>query len=373
MDNQYIFHNYEKKKYLRLIESIKNKYINDNISEWRIELDNLFRNICTYYWLSTSMINKIILSNDARLYDKYIYTKLIHKYNIIDEIWGKENLKYLQLESKSSSSITIFMIWSTEYTSLPWEEYIFWKSAYIINNWYPYFLSETKWWFASEGEESSNSWVTKDLVILLGSLILSFNWRLSDVTLNKSFAINIPNNIYKGKINKKVLKYIKEHIYIYEYVYKIVKNTRYKFNNNTNKDRFLNISSSIDREEHILLKVIYYLYKSSSLSSNYFYYEESMWLLFFSLEGIIKLIMLKYDIKEVKNVWKFLNKKFGLYDFSDAFEEIYDARIEYVHAMNDISYEWCSSFTWHHFEVFDIVWTLIDIYLFEEHLDNYPL
>jgi len=50
-----------------------------------------------------------------------------------------------------------------------------------------------------------------------------------------------------------------------------------------------------------------------------------------------------------------LNKKFGLYDFSDAFEEIYDARIEYVHAMNDISYEWCSSFTWHHFEVFDIV------------------
>jgi len=94
--------------------------------------------------------------------------------------------------------------------------------------------------------------------------------------LNKSFAINIPNNIYKGKINKKVLKYIKEHIYIYEYVYKIVKNTRYKFNNNTNKDRFLNISSSIDREEHILLKVIYYLYKSSSLSSNYFYYEESM-------------------------------------------------------------------------------------------------
>ncbi|MDD3646072.1 MAG: hypothetical protein PHH06_01535 [Candidatus Gracilibacteria bacterium] len=374
MESQYTFTRYYKEKYIKQIKLIETYYKNNNTILWKKELDNLLTDICLYYGLSKLMIDKIILIGDYSLYSEIIYNKFILKYNLNDEVLSNNNTKFLNITNdKKDKYFHIYGIESNKNMSLPGEEFLIKKSGYIINRGTPYFITESKTWLSikDEDEISGNTGMIKDLNILLGCLLLSKNLRLPNINLKEGFVIKLPNTIYKNKITKKTLNYIKENIYIYEYVFNLHSTSQYNLNIEISKERFLKLYSLIDRDNHILLKILFYIYKSSLLYYNRIFFEESIGLLFFSLDGIIKLIMEKYDINKVKDVWGFLHENFGIIDLSDFIEELYDIRVEYTHAMNDISYDWCLNTNIHYYEIADIVGTLIEIYLYDKNLKNY--
>lgn len=374
MDNRYMFDSYYKKSFIDQIELVQKYYDTKNITLHEIELDNLLKKICLFNNMPQFLIDKIILKNDMTLYSELIWNKFILTYNLIDiKAWNHSIFsKTSQIGKDKNNYFSVYCVLDEKYTSLPSIELFSENSAYIIHKWIPYFITKNKNWLCIEDdwEVSWQTLMTKDLNILLGCILLAANLKCTNIHLWERLNVMLSDDVDYNNIND-VVEDIKENKYIYEMIYGLHSNVKYNFSNKITEEWFLTFLNVIDRDNHIFLKVLSYVYKSSLLAYNRTFYEESMWLILFALEWILKLLMEKYWINKVADIIPFLNKEFWLYDISDFIDELYDIRIEYVHAINNISDDWYLDTSIHYWEVSDIVWALIEIYLLENKSGNY--
>ena len=362
-------------EFVRQFELIKVLIKKWDLGQLEIEKAELFKMTCRFFNMPQTFINILTENLDEELIAHLIHNKIILTYNLQEKYWELINSFIKKSRKKNTVLVSIFAFGSTETGWFPSEEFYNLNTAYIFNKfWRPLLVSKRDTWFYWKKRISPYSWTTKSDVILLSSLYLSHYygaWNSFFLEEYMDISIRVPKKIFKNKFSEDSIEYIKKVLPAYEYLeWKFNEWTRYQYFYDNNRKLFRNYLINIPKNNIVLIKCLYYFIKASALWKYRFFWEEQVWLLFFTIDWLIKLLMEKFKLKKVKELSILLEKEYGMNNISILFERLNESRIWYVHPQNSVSNNWHMGFINKWDEIYDIIKELFDLYIFWKKIWN---
>lgn len=378
---------YKDAKKLRgeLIETVDllNQAIISNDKSFQELVTQILETACSVFGISESNKNRLLNSFDVRL-----------KYNIIEHLLRQNEIfKYSHdlgfLNHLSRSRNTPFGLWlglvqlsPLGMCTLPQNQIVLEKSAYVYFDKCPYlaWLTHTSQDSLFDETSSEQGWISKPALILAASTILSLDCGILSYYPITSLYM-IPLRHYGLRIDKLNGNGLEQLIPLVEYYMQInedlygrniqINSMNFSFRDDLDVNTIKKIADILQSQNDVLMRCVYYYTKACAYSSMPMFMEEATALYYFSLDGMVKLLMEKLKLTSVDAFATFLHDELDC-PYSEYLEECYDERTIYVHPMNDFGEYWRPPWSADHcYETEDVVKDLINFYLFEKPLPTY--